>query len=508
MAGKIRAIRRWSVVLGLVAGSTGVAPFESAGDDRPGGGSVLHVVQKQQPKKKATARKGATPSADTGGMDAMTKGEAAPPKADNATPAAEGGALSFRRDIAPLLVANCVGCHTGTGSGLARGKLSMASFEKLMAGGKRGKDIVPGDPDASHLVLMIKGEETPKMPPNNGQRGFAEAAQEKIEAWVKAGARLDAGLAATDPFDKYAPTTGDLRKDELAKLKPEERDKVAQQAGLDRWKKATKVVPDFTVGTHFLGFGNLPGDRMARLLKAMEAQYTLANKLLSSAKGPALSPTEKISLYVFKDQNTFVEFVRTFENQEVEPGETARARFDVESPYLVAVDPANGGEESAGAFKKGAKKSKKGDDSIGGPERSLLGLMTEQLITATANRAGKPPKWIALGLGAYASSQVEAGSPYYRRLRGETFENVRIGWQPKATDVLGGQASVDTTRAVGFALFEWMSANASVPSMTAFVKIMLEGQGQTDEAITHCLGLSRELFLVTSGEWFAERYGR
>ena len=511
MANKIRASVRWGIVLGLTVGVGAGAAFESLGDDLPGRGQVIRVAQKQQPKKGvakkgAATKKGESTSADAGGMDAMSKADAAMPAADAAK--GDDGSLSFRRDIAPILVANCVGCHTGTGAGLRTGKLSMASFDKLMAGGKRGKDIIPGEPDSSHLVQMTKGEETPKMPPNNGQRGFAAAAVEKLEAWVKAGARLDAGVSSTDSFDKYAPTTGDLRKDELAKMKPEDRDKVAQQTGLERWKKATPTVPNFTAGNHFLAFGNLPGDRTTKLLKAMEAQYTLANRLLGSSQGPALDATEKISLYVFKDQNAFVEFVRAVENQEVEPGETARARLNVESPYLVAVDPANGGEESThAAAKKGSRKSKKADDSSSGSERSLTGLLTEQLITAAANRAGKPPKWVALGLGAYAASQVEAGSPYYRRLRNEALANVRIGWQQKATEALGGQTPAETTRAIGFALFEWMAANAPGNAMNAFLKVILEGQGKLDDAITNCLGVDREQFLGGSSEWIAEHYG-
>ena len=499
---KIRVIGRWrrSIVVASVGFLVGLG-FKASGEAPDGRSSVHLVAQKQQTKKKATpSKKAADASGDAGTMEPSTK-------ADAAAPSGEAGAPSFRREIAPILVANCVGCHTGTGAGLARGKLSMASFEKLMAGGKRGKDIIPGDPDTSHLVLMIKGEETPKMPPNNGQRGFSAAAGEKIEAWVKAGARLDAGLSATDPLDKYAPSTGDLRRDELAKMKPEERDKLAEQTGRERWKKATPTVPDVTAGAHFLAFGNLPGDRTTKLLKAMEAQYILTNKLLGSPRSPALDPTEKISLYIFKNQNTFVEFVRTIENQEVEAGEQARAKLNVEAPYLAAVDPANGGEEVP-MPKKGAKKSKKGDDSLGGPERSLLGLLTEQLVTGAANRANKAPRWVALGLGAYASSLVEGGSPYYRRLRAETLENVRIGWQVKATEALGGQASTDTTRAIGYSLFEWMAANGSPSAMNGFLKVMLDGGNQLDDAIMNCLGLNREQFLEASGGWFAERYRR
>ena len=503
MANNLGVIGRWSLVLGLAVGWTAVARLTALGDDP---GRITRVAQKQQTRKKANSLRG---TATTPTAKAEMATSAADPAATGETAPADAGALSFQRDIAPILVANCVGCHTGTGPGLGRGKLSMASFEKLMAGGKRGTDIVPGDPDLSHLVLMIQGEETPRMPPTNGQRGLAESAAEKIEAWVKAGARLDAGLSPTDPLSKYSATTADLRRDEIAKLKPEERDQRIEETGRERWKKATATVPDFASGTHFVALGNLPGDRTTKLLKAMEAEYALANRLLGGTNGPALDPVEKISLYIFKDQNSFVEFVRTVENQEVETGELARARLNVEAPYLVAVDPFNGGEEPAAtAPKRGTRRGKKADEAAGGPERSLLGLFTEQLIAGAANKAGKPPKWVALGLGAFAAHQVEAGSPYYRRLQGETLENVRIGWQSKATEVLGGNAPVETTRAIGFSIFEWIAANAPAASLTNFIRVMLEGQNQTDEAIQNCLGINREQFLLGSGSWFANRYGR
>ncbi len=241
MTQQIRTTGRRVVALALAVGLTAAAAFESAADDQTGRGTIVRVAQKQQPKKKGSAaKKGA--NLPVAGADAMAKDDAAP-----AAGAGDDGP-SFRREIAPILVANCVGCHTGTGAGITRGKLSMASFEKLMAGGKRGEEIVAGDPGASNLVLMIKGEKingekVPKMPPTNGQRSLADAAVAKVEAWVKAGAKLDAGVSATDSFDKYAATPADLRRAELAKLKPEDRDKLVQQAGLDRWKKATRPSP-------------------------------------------------------------------------------------------------------------------------------------------------------------------------------------------------------------------------------------------------------------------------
>jgi len=504
MSVKIGGLGRWGVVFGLafclVVGSEVILA-----DNGPG--RAILAAQKTVKKKAGPGKKAATKGEDgMAGMDEMSK-----PAAKSAAPATPGdGSLSFKSDIAPILVANCRGCHTGNGAGLRNGKLDMTTFEKLMAGGKRGKDIAPGDPESSHLVLMIRGDENPKMPPNNGQRGFAEEAAQKVELWVKQGARLDAGLAATDPMDKYAATLDDLRKAELAKLSPQERDKVVEQAGRERWKKATKVEPEVVMGPHFILLSKLPKARADKLIKAMEMQYTQVNRLLSTGRTPVLGAAEKIGLYVFNETNPFVEFVRTNENQEVEAGEQARAKLNVDSPYLVAVDPSAGGEEAAQALapRKGARKKKAAEESPGGPERTLAGVLTEQLVAAAANQAGKPPRWLSLGLGAFVASQLEKGSPYYTRLRAETAENVRISWTPKANEALGGEAKVETTRAVGYSLFEWMAANWPAASLTNFVHVMLEGQGKLDDAISGCLDLNREDFLNASGAWFGEHYGR
>ena len=75
------------------------------------------------------------------------------------------------------------------------------------------KVIEPGKPDESHLVLRLRGEETPKMP--EGNKNLAEAAIEKIASWVKAGARLDPGIDPKATLDSYAPTSEQLRIAEL-----------------------------------------------------------------------------------------------------------------------------------------------------------------------------------------------------------------------------------------------------------------------------------------------------
>jgi hypothetical protein len=309
---------------------------------------------------------------------------------------------------------------------------------------------------------------------------------------------------------RYAATLEDLKKAELAKLSPEAREEIAVQTGRDRWKKATKVEPEITStkNGHFLLFSNLPRDRATKLMTAMESQFTTINKYLASPKGPALNPSEKISLYVFKDNLAFVEFVRTNENQDVETGELARAKLGIDSPYIVAVDPAFGGEEVVSTPKKATKK-KKADDTPTGPDRTLAAVLTEPLVTAAVNKAGKPPRWVSLGFGAFLASKLDpASSGYYRALRKETVANFQINWVSKANDALGGEAKTETTRAIGFSLFEWMAANSNPVVVSRFLQTMLEGQAKLDDAIGNCLNLNRQEFLDNSGLWIIEKYGR
>lgn len=143
------------------------------------------------------------------------------------------GQIKFSQDIAPILVANCTGCHSGDRPGLKRGKLDLTTFEKLQKGGKSDEpSVVAGKPGESHLVLRIKGEETPRMPQGNNNVMSADAIA-KIEQWVKEGAKLDDGIDPKKPMKDYAASVDQVRRSKIAKLPPQERDKTIEMVGLD-----------------------------------------------------------------------------------------------------------------------------------------------------------------------------------------------------------------------------------------------------------------------------------
>src|SRR5205823_5946367 len=71
------------------------------------------------------------------------KGETSKPAADAGKP----GPVSFLKDVAPILVQNCIACHNVKKS---ESKYTMTTFAQLAKGGQQGEGITlePGDPDA------------------------------------------------------------------------------------------------------------------------------------------------------------------------------------------------------------------------------------------------------------------------------------------------------------------------------------------------------------------------
>src|SRR5262249_39368659 len=104
--------------------------------------------------------------------------------------------VSFIKDVAPILVQNCIACHNAR---KAESKYNMTTFALLAKGGQTGEDITlePGDPDASHLVELIRPDGQPRMPYKQDPLPKEKIAI--IERWVKEEAKYD----GTDPKEDW-----------------------------------------------------------------------------------------------------------------------------------------------------------------------------------------------------------------------------------------------------------------------------------------------------------------
>jgi len=509
-----RRILGMFIGIGLLVGTASLPAQESA-DDPTADGVIpkagARAKTKTKPRSKSrrpSSRKnlGKAAAKPDDGMDEMDA--AAKPATETPADAESDGAMKFSRDIAPILVGNCIGCHNPKDKA-RRKDFDLTTFTALMKGGADGPAIVPGKPDESVLLLRVQGEETPKMPP--GQNNLAPEAIAKIEQWIKAGAILDGGIDPNALLEKVAPTPEMIRRESLAKMSPEELDAAAKAVALDRWKKAsTQTTPEMTSEKHFVVFGNLPENRTKALLKVLETEYTTIGRLLGplADKTPLTSP-EKISVYVFNETNTYVEFVRGFENREVESGIEGHANFAVNNPYIALVDPLQGGEEvitKSPAKKSARSKRAAAEEAPTGPTRSLAGLASEYLGVGVISSAGQPPKWLSLGLGAFLSSRIEPRSPYYRELRSEAYNAFAQG-RSKVREAVGGEGENQRIRAVGFSLVEWL-ATAQQARFPIFIREMTNGGEKFDEVVQGIFSAPPDQFLDYWSNFVATRYGR
>ena len=93
----------------------------------------------------------------------------------------------YSAKVKPILETNCGECHM---DGNKKGGLAIDTQAGLKKGGRDGKVIIPGDPENSLFLKLIKHEgpedDPMPMPPKKPKMSGADIAV--IAAWIKAGA--------------------------------------------------------------------------------------------------------------------------------------------------------------------------------------------------------------------------------------------------------------------------------------------------------------------------------
>jgi len=110
-------------------------------------------------------------------------------------------AVSFRKDIAPILLKNCQGCH---GPKEAKSKYRVDSFDRLMKpGASDDPAVTAGKPDASELYkLLVVADNDERMPKKADALPAAQVAL--VKKWIEQGAKYDGGEASL-PLAQIVP---------------------------------------------------------------------------------------------------------------------------------------------------------------------------------------------------------------------------------------------------------------------------------------------------------------
>ncbi len=126
-----------------------------------------------------------------------------PASARTEPPAAVPDKVSYARDVLPIFQQHCVGCHQPAKSG---GSYVMTSRDELLKKGESDEPgVVPGKPDASHIVAQISASDgkPPAMPKNKPPLSPNEIAL--ISKWIAQGAIDDTPATARIRIDADHP---------------------------------------------------------------------------------------------------------------------------------------------------------------------------------------------------------------------------------------------------------------------------------------------------------------
>jgi WD40 repeat protein len=114
-------------------------------------------------------------------------------------PAAEP---SFYRDVQPILMKNCAGCHQPASKSSG---LDLTTYEGFRTGGKRGPAFTAGSPDDSLVVKFMTAALKPSMP--LGAPVLPKPDIETVRDWIKAGAKDDSPpeITSNEPTVYHQP---------------------------------------------------------------------------------------------------------------------------------------------------------------------------------------------------------------------------------------------------------------------------------------------------------------
>ena len=97
--------------------------------------------------------------------------------------------VSFRNQVQPILVANCVECHSApAGKGYLKNGLSMATYTDLMRGTIYGPVITPGDSRHSILNMLVEGRADSSMRMPHGRTPLTSQEVHILRLWTEQGA--------------------------------------------------------------------------------------------------------------------------------------------------------------------------------------------------------------------------------------------------------------------------------------------------------------------------------
>jgi hypothetical protein len=236
--------------------------------------------------------------------------------------------VSFASDIAPLLVANCNGCHYSANN--VRGGLRMNNFSEILKGGDSGAMIEPGKGDDSLLVKKLLGTSGQRMPAG-GRPPLSEAQISLFKKWIDEGATFDG-----DNRDGRLDSV--IARSFMANANHEELSARRMERARANWQiVAPKSQPDEAFDSEFHVIGNIGNANAKKLLaQVQQVSKTLKRNWKMNAKDPFVKGG--VTIFAVKSRYDYSEMGKMLEKRSLPAEWSAHWRKEAPDLYVAMVN--------------------------------------------------------------------------------------------------------------------------------------------------------------------------
>ena len=380
-----------------------------------------------------------------------------PKKEPIVIPAATGKeTVSFSRDIAPLLISNCNGCHyNGTRNS---GGLQFNAFAGLIKGGDSGVALKPTKPEESLLIKKLRGTEGARMP--MGRSPLSDEQIQLVATWIQEGATFD-GKSKDAKLEQVVSQAW------AAKASHKELMEKRMTRAREKWKLvAPKREADEAHDDQIHIIGDIGAENVSDLLKQ---SHTALNQVRKMFKINSKEPLIKggITIFALKQRYDYSEFGTMLESRSLPPEWSSHWRYDNLDVYVAMV------------FDQAANKIN---------ETSLVQQFTSLWLSSFEG----VPKWFADGAGRQALA-VSVGindarvQPWIKRLP-ESMSQIK-----DLKPFLQGTMNDEDSATIGFGVIRFMVEAKMKAQYDAIIRSLASGMS-FEQATTKSIG-PIELFL-------------
>lgn len=297
--------------------------------------------------------------------------------------------VSFSRDVAPLLIANCRGCHLD--SDRPRGNLNITTITGLLRGGDGGGPLVPGRGSESLLVRKLKGTADGQRMPQGSPPLSADAIG-RIEKWIDEGATFD----GDDPANSLQTlvAVGEVRgmdHDQLTDRRKSD--------ALKRWETIFQgIEPRVVVEDDFLLLTSLAEPKRDPALAQIRTAIAALREGLGIPPGEPLVKG-RFTVFVLDKQYDFSEFSRMVLQRPADAGAVTFWGYDPVDAWMVVLvgDAAN-------------------------DELRSLGLTRDAAALHFSSLTRGVPRWFADSMGWVIAARVLPKNPGLREAQAAAVE--------------------------------------------------------------------------------------